>query len=182
MFKIRKFHTISKLLKQELNSKVSIDLKPTDISKYFDISFARSSGAGGQHVNTTDSKAIIKLSSSSWYSARNKWIPGKLFDMIMKNFSDPTTPKFKKFPYFTQSGDILIMSSSTRYRDKNLNECFDKFIDAIKVCGQGREEVTEETKKRWDKLKTRENENRIKEKKQKKDKKQFRKKINMSDY
>lgn len=176
---VRNFSTFSNLFQKQSGL---IDLEHSQIAKYFDISYARSSGAGGQHVNTTDSKAIIKLSQSKWYSARGKWIPADPFDIIMSNLVDSTTPDNKKFPYFTQSGDVLIMSSTTRYRDKNLNECFKKFIDAVKICSQGKKEVSAETKQRWDKLKKLENEGRIKEKKIKKDKKQFRKKVNMSDY
>lgn len=153
-----------------------------DISKYFTITFARSQGAGGQHVNTTDSKAIIRLESKNWYSSRGKWIPSKVFDNIMKNFNDKTAPIHKKFQFFTQSGDVLITSSTTRYRDKNLEECFNKFIKAVNECGAEKEEVSEETTKHWDKLKKRDNENRLKDKKQKKDKKAFRKKVSISDY
>lgn len=157
-------------------------LNKSEISKYFDISYARSSGAGGQHVNTTDSKAVLKLSASSWFAARNKWIPAKYFDNLMKNLNDSSAPIHKKFPFFTQSGDILVMSSNTRYRDKNLNECFDKFIEAIHICSQGKKEITQDTKQRWDKLKRKENETRLKDKKLKKDKKSSRRKVNLSDY
>lgn len=175
---IRSFsHSITKLKETQLFNPTS-----HEISKYFSITFARSQGAGGQHVNTTDSKAIIRLNSSQWYSARGKWIPSAAFDNVMKNFNDKTAPLNKKFPFFTQSGDVLIMSSTTRYRDKNLEECFSKFVSAINQCGAEREEVSSETVKHWDKLKKRDNEHRLKDKKLKKDKKSFRKKVNISDY
>ncbi|TID30577.1 hypothetical protein CANINC_000932 [Pichia inconspicua] len=156
-------------------------LSQNQIAKYFKISYARSSGAGGQHVNTTDSKAVIKLSSSDWYGARGKWIPADSFDSIMHNLNDPTAPQMKRFPYFTQSGDVLVTDSSTRYREKNLSQCFEKFINAIDVCSQLKEEVSKETVVRWSKLKRRDNENRLKEKKLQKDKKQARRKISLSD-
>lgn len=178
----RKFSIITRRLKDDVKDEIIFDLNSEKIAKYFNITYARSSGAGGQHVNTTDSKAIIKLPTSNWYAARGNWIPVKMFDTIMSNLKDPTTPSNKKFPYFTQTGDILIMSSSTRYRDKNLGECFQKFIDAVKICSQGKSEISEDTKERWDKLKKKENEGRIKSKKMKKEKKQFRKKVNLSDY
>ena len=174
---IRRFHTIPSLFQ-----KANFIASPETISKFFHISYARSSGAGGQHVNTTDSKAIIRLSSSEWYASRSKWIPADTFDNIMRNLNDNTAPQTKKFPYFTQAGDVLIMSSNTRYRDKNLHECFEKFINAVDQCGTAKEELSEETKKHWDKLKKRENEVRLKEKKLKKDKKTFRKSVSLGDY
>lgn len=158
------------------------ELSQQGIAKYFHISYARSSGAGGQHVNTTDSKAVIRLSVSDWYAARGKWIAADSFDTIINNINDKAAPLAKKFPYFTQSGDILIADSSTRYRDKNLAQCFQKFINSIHVCSQKKENVSEETTKRWNKLKKRDNELRLKDKKLNKDKKQTRRKISFSDY
>lgn len=157
-------------------------LTQSGISKYFNISYARSSGAGGQHVNTTDSKAVIKLRSSEWYASRGTWIPTKTFDVIMQNLSDPMSPALKKFPFFTPSGDVQITSSTTRYRDKNLAECFTKFIDAVTKCSQEKQEVDLETKQRWSKLKKKDNENRLRDKKHRKDKKSSRGKISMGDY
>ncbi|AWU74395.1 uncharacterized protein C5L36_0A09820 [Pichia kudriavzevii] len=154
-------------------------LTPDGIKKHFVISYARSSGAGGQHVNTTDSKAVIKLPLDRWYAARGSWIPSKQFDNIMKNVNDSDAPHYKKFPYFTSSGDILITSSETRYRDKNLNDCLEKFVKAVEVCGQVRDEVNENTKQHWDKLKKRDNEERLKSKKLKRDKKSARRKISL---
>jgi peptidyl-tRNA hydrolase ICT1 len=182
MFLRRWFNTSCSVLKQGIIEISDANFNQQLISKYFNISFARSSGAGGQHVNTTDSKAIIKLSISDWYAARDNWIPAKDFDIIMKNFNDQSTPINKKFPYFTQNGDILIMSSITRYRDKNLSDCFNKFINAIKICSQDKKEISIDTLQKWDKLSKRDNENRLKDKKLKKDKKTSRKKVNLNDY
>lgn len=164
------------------STSTKLGLSQQNIAKYFKISFARSSGAGGQHVNTTDSKAVIKLSVSDWYGARGKWIPSESFDTIMQNFNDPKAPQSKRFPYFTQSGDVLLTDSSTRYRDKNLSQCFERFINAIEACSQKKEEISKDTIVRWDKLKKRDNENRLKDKKLQKDKKQTRRKMSLSDY
>lgn len=151
------------------------------IAKHVRVSYARSSGAGGQHVNTTDSKAILKLSASEWYASRGKWIHETIFDSIMKNLNDSTCPGFKKFPYFTPSGDILIQSSNTRYRDKNLQDCYDKFSNALQICSKEKEETSVEKLQKWDNLSKRDNQTRLSDKKFKKDKKSTRKKMSL-DY
>lgn len=169
--------------KGSVESKLKLKLLDQQtIAKHFHVSFARSSGAGGQHVNTTDSKAVIKLTCSEWYGARGNWIPHDAFDALMQNLNDKTAPVSKKFPYFTPAGDVLITDSSTRYRDKNLAQCYTKFMNSVQTCSQLKEEVSEDTVKRWDKLKKRDNEVRLKDKKLKKDKKQTRRKVSLSDY
>lgn len=155
---------------------------PTKLLKYFEISYARSSGAGGQHVNTTDSKAVLKLSSTNWYSARGKWINELVFDEIMKNYNDSQCPASKKFTFFTNKGDILIKSSKTRYRNNNLLDCLDKFIDSVKKCGEFKKDIEAETIEKWKDYKKNENEFRLKDKRLKKDKKSQRKKVNLNDY
>lgn len=155
---------------------------PTKLLKYFEISYARSSGAGGQHVNTTDSKAILKLSSANWYNSRGKWINELIFDEIMNNYNDSQCPANKKFGFFTNKGDILIKSSKTRYRNHNLLDCLDKFIDSIQKCGEFKKDIDAETIEKWKEYRKNENEFRLKDKRLKKDKKSQRKKINLNDY
>lgn len=157
----------------------AVKLDPDSIVRHFDVSFARSSGAGGQHVNTTDSKAVVRLPVARWYASRGRWIPATGFDTIMANLHDPTAPPTKRFPYFSPSGDVVISSSTTRYRDKNLGECLRKFVDAVAACSRPREEVSEEKRQRWDRLKKLDNEDRIRDKKHRKDKKGLRRKISL---
>ncbi|GMM30385.1 Pth4 protein [Martiniozyma asiatica (nom. inval.)] len=173
---IRKYMINQRNFSKLSNSLSVAQLKPdSSLLKYFQVSYARSSGAGGQHVNTTSSKAVLRLDSSNFYSARSKWIPAELFDNILKNSSDSTAPQHKKFPYFTPSGDVLIASSETRYRDKNLEDCLKKFCDAVNTCGIAKEEIDDETKKRWDKLEKRDNKKRLDDKKRHGEKKMKRK-------
>lgn len=143
--------------------------------RYFDVSYTHSSGKGGQHVNTSDSKAQIRMNSSSWYHSRNSWMDPTVFDQVMSNYRDSTTPQSKRFSYFTASGDVLVESQRTRYRDRNLEDCLEKFVDELQRCGMPKEETGAEKKLRWKKLKKRDNERRLEGKRRRKDKKEFRK-------
>ncbi len=157
-------------------------LKPDkSLLQYFKVTYTHSSGKGGQHVNKTDSKAQIKMDSSSWYRSRGKWMNQNVFDEIMKNYSNSDTPARKRFPYFTVSGDILIESQLTRYRDNNLQDCLNKFIHAVRLCGEPRKKQSEVTKKTWERYRKVENEKRLHKKKHRKESKQYRKMISLSD-
>lgn len=148
-------------------------LEPKLISKYFRISFARSSGKGGQHVNTTDSKAMIKLTPNDWIISRGVWIKDESWDVIMGNFKDNVNGK--RFPYFTPKMGVLVSSDSSRVRNDNLSECFDRFCNEIEKCSKPREEISEETKRRWKELEKRDNNKRLNDKKRVSDKKKSRK-------
>lgn len=148
-------------------------LDPKSISKFFRISFARSSGKGGQHVNTTDSKALIKLTPNDWNISKGVWIPIETWDNLMLNFNNKINGK--RFPYFTPKMGVLVSSDSSRVRDDNLNECFDRFCYEVEKCSQPKEEISEDTKKRWKELNKRDNNRRLQEKKRLGDKKKNRK-------
>ncbi|QPG77327.1 hypothetical protein FOA43_004736 [Brettanomyces nanus] len=148
---------------------------------YFDVAFTHSSGKGGQHINTTDSKAQLRMSTVSWYESRGRWIDSTVFDQIMHNYNDKEAPQIKKFPYFTVKGDVLVESQKTRYRDKNLQDCLDKFVVGVKQCGQLRQQIDQQTKQEWQKYKKRDNEQRVRTKKHVGDKKQLRKRISLDD-
>lgn len=182
---MRRFSTCRRVLQQQQQQQQQPATEKLDvqkIAKHFDVSYARSSGAGGQHVNTTDTKAVVRLPVARWYAARGRWIPGTVFDTLMANTRDPTTPVQKRFPFFSPSGDIVISSSTTRYRDKNLAECFRKFVDAVAACGQPRPEASAATRERWEQRRRHDNDARIRDKKRKGDKKSSRRKPSMGDY
>ncbi|ESW98622.1 hypothetical protein KL918_001986 [Ogataea parapolymorpha] len=145
--------------------------------KYFNVTYARSSGPGGQHVNRTESKAVLRLSAKGWQSARGTWVDPALFDQLMANYNDKNCPESKRFPYFTNAGDVLIMSDSTRYRQKNVMECLEKFVSAVQRCGEPRKETDEATLERWEDLRKKEKEARVQAKRKLKDKKNARRKI-----
>lgn len=78
-------------------------------------SFARSSGAGGQHVNRTMSKAIIR------------------FPLPSAQFIPPyCVPRLRQSPHFAASPPSLLISASThRTQHTNLTECLDKLKAVI---------------------------------------------------
>ncbi|VEU23566.1 DEKNAAC104741 [Brettanomyces naardenensis] len=152
-----------------------------NLLKHFDVSYAHSSGKGGQHVNTTDSKAQIKMPAALWFKSRGEWISEIVFDELMNNYNDRDSPAIKRFPYFTSHGDVLVESQKTRYRDLNLQDCLNKFVLAVKQCGQPKQEIDKETEKTWQRYRKRDNEQRLHKKKQQKVKKQFRGHIKLDD-
>ncbi|GAA5980186.1 hypothetical protein JCM5350_000864 [Sporobolomyces pararoseus] len=81
----------------------------------YETSFARSSGPGGQHVNRTLSKAILRFPLPS-----SSFLPPYLL------------PHLYRSPHFSQSPPSLLISSSTsRSQAQNLDECFKKCKDTI---------------------------------------------------
>lgn len=182
---VRRFSTCRRVLLQQQQQQQQPATEKLDvqkIAKHFDVSYARSSGAGGQHVNTTDTKAVVRLPAARWYAARGRWIPSTVFDTLMANTRDPTAPPQKRFPFFSPSGDVVISSSTTRYRDKNLAECFRKFVDAVAACGQPRPAASAATQERWAQRRRADNEARVRDKKRQGDKKSSRRKPSMGDY
>lgn len=145
--------------------------------KHFHVSFVHSSGAGGQHVNTSSSKAQLRLPRSEWVQSRGDWIEEADFDQIMANYADPTTPPSKRFPFFTKTGDILVESQQSRRRDENLQDCLNKLASAMRICSIAKKETDLETKKQWAKRHKAENEKRIQQKRQHSNKKAFRGKV-----
>ena len=133
----------------------------------FEISYSRASGAGGQKVNKTSSKATIALGPDQWLNPQFCfWIPKPIRAQINEN----------KIRYETKSGGILVQSDSTRNRDINTDECFRKLIQEIKDNTFFAGETSEEDKKRWQEIKDDRKEKRLFNKKRQSDKKKHRSK------
>jgi hypothetical protein len=61
------------------------NLDPSDIPKdAYDVSYARSSGPGGQHVNKTNSKAVVRL---DLHKAKGRWLPPFVVPELQKTVS-----------------------------------------------------------------------------------------------
>ena len=76
-----------------------------------DISYARSSGPGGQNVNKRETKAVM-----SWNARESPSLPDDVKARFLDKFSNR----------ITEDGRIVIASDENRSQDMNLNACFDK--------------------------------------------------------
>lgn len=133
----------------------------------FEVSYSRASGAGGQKVNKTSSKATIALDADQWLNPQFcYWIPKAIRTQLLEN----------KIRYETKSGGILVQSDSTRNRDTNTDECFRKLVQEIKDNTFFPGEISEEDKKKWEDIKEDRKEKRLFNKKRQSDKKKYRSK------
>lgn len=133
----------------------------------FTVAFSRSSGAGGQKVNKTSSKATVSLEPHQWLNPQYcYWIPKPILSQISQS----------KVRYETKSGGILIQSDHTRNRDTNTEECFKKLLNEIKAKTFFEGEVSEDNKQKWVEVKEVSKERRLFHKKIQGEKKKLRSK------
>ncbi|GAA5897562.1 hypothetical protein JCM6882_003517 [Rhodosporidiobolus microsporus] len=137
-------------------------LPPEEWPKHLvETSFSRSSGPGGQHVNRTFSKAIVRLPLPS---------PSLLPAYVL--------PHLHRSPHFS-SASLLVSSTTHRTQQTNLAECFSKLkatiLDAARRDLVG--ETSEDQKKRVRGLVEREKKRTEKEKKMRKGVKEGRGKV-----
>jgi peptidyl-tRNA hydrolase ICT1 len=129
----------------------------------FETVYSRSSGPGGQNVNKVNSKVTIKMDSHAWRTTN--WVPDNVKIQLVPG----------KFPYITKTGVILVSSQRTRDRLTNLDDCFHKLCNAIKVTAYFPAERDLDDIKRWDDITKRTNEQRLLSKKDRSNKKHNRK-------
>jgi ribosome-associated protein len=89
----------------EVNSKIAIP------DEEFDISFARSSGPGGQNVNKTNSKAVLH-----WDVTNSPSLPWDVKARFLKSFASR----------LTTDGLIVIASDESRAQEANVKGCLEK--------------------------------------------------------
>lgn len=151
----------------------------------FLISYSRSSGPGGQNVNKVSTKATLKLPASLWIggSKNNNWIP-KVIKYILFSSSPSTSTStskstsiinYNKFPYQTLDGSLVIQSDTHRSRSANLEDCFQKLINAIKQHVHIPKEPDQLNIRKWKDVKAKANSVRKLEKIKRSTKKEFRK-------
>lgn len=170
----------------------------------FSVSYARSSGPGGQNVNKVSTKATLKLDQKYW-NIDAQWMPlvvrhvlfgqgqSSFATVDLENLGNKKTSissetgehancssnrnaalRQTKFPYTTASGSLLIQSDRTRSRESNLEDCFTKLVQAIQTSVYIPKEVSQATQEKWKTVKSKTNEKRLKGKKMNKDKKEGR--------
>lgn len=119
----------------------------------YKLAFSRSSGSGGQNVNKVSTKATLTLSEEFIY----RYLPKEVYLQL----------KAKNYRYFNKLGlEIVIQSDLTRLREQNIDDCFKKLVSLIRENVYFRNtENDAENKQKWEKIKKRTNEERIRQKK-----------------
>jgi ribosome-associated protein len=83
------------------------------------VSFARSSGPGGQNVNKVNSKAFLR-----WNFSASNWLPQDAKVRFEACF--PTR--------INQAGEVLISSDQYRDQGRNLASCYEKLRQLIQAA------------------------------------------------
>lgn len=134
-------------------------------TKEFDITYSRASGPGGQKVNKTSSKATVSLKDHRWLNPTFcYWIPDAIRHQLKHN----------NVRYVTKNDGLVIQSDTSRNREVNTEECFKKLWQEIKANVYFPNEVSEDGKKKWEKLEKEHNNKRLLSKKYQSDKKKSR--------
>jgi ribosome-associated protein len=82
-----------------------------------EFTYARSSGPGGQNVNKTSSKAILK-----WSLVDARWVPDDVKERFKENFASR----------LTVDGVVVIHSDESRDRLTNERLCIEKLQDMLR--------------------------------------------------
>jgi ribosome-associated protein len=82
------------------------------------VSFARSSGPGGQNVNKVNSKAVLRWNVQATESLRTD-----IKARFLASFASR----------ITQAGDVLISSDKYRDQARNIADCYDKLRQLIQA-------------------------------------------------
>eukprot|EP00470_Lotharella_oceanica_P013849 CAMPEP_0170197804 /NCGR_PEP_ID=MMETSP0040_2-20121228/67240_1 /TAXON_ID=641309 /ORGANISM="Lotharella oceanica, Strain CCMP622" /LENGTH=205 /DNA_ID=CAMNT_0010447567 /DNA_START=1 /DNA_END=615 /DNA_ORIENTATION=- len=138
---------------------------PTD---KMEVSFARSSGAGGQNVNKVNTKAEVRFSMS----AAKSWLPR----YTVKQLSALERNRINK------RGEFVVQSQRHRTQEKNLHDCYAKIFDMIRDASYVPSEASEEKQERIKELAEKATESRIKRKKEHSSKKKDRKARKSGDF
>ncbi|QLL33310.1 hypothetical protein HG536_0E02210 [Torulaspora globosa] len=135
--------------------------------KLFSVRYDRSSGPGGQNVNKVNSKCTLVLYSFSSCS----WIPEAVRDQL----------KEKNMRYYAKGSDsLVIQSDESRSRESNRQICVEKLVKEIKKTCKFPGKASEETLEKWDTIKDKANESRMRKKKLNSDRKKLRGKNNFT--
>jgi ribosome-associated protein len=76
-----------------------------------EFSFARSSGAGGQHINKVNSKVIM-----TWKTDQTQACSAEIFLRFREKYSQ----------FILENGDVQIVSQKTRSQKANMDDCIEK--------------------------------------------------------
>jgi len=96
---------------------LDIDGRFTIPSAEISLSFARSSGPGGQNVNKVNSKVTL-----SWSPVRSAVLPPAIRQRFLAKYGNR----------LTNDGDLLIVSQRYRDQPKNILDCHEKLLEMIR--------------------------------------------------
>ena len=91
---------------------MKIQIPPAEL----EFTYARSSGPGGQNVNKTESKVILR-----WNLFASTWVP----EAVKTRFADTFGSRL------TTNGDVVIHSEESRERLKNERLCVEKLTKML---------------------------------------------------
>lgn len=81
-----------------------------------EVSFARSSGPGGQNVNKVNTKAVLR-----WNVAETEALPDAARSRFLKNFSRQVN----------QNGELVLSSDQHRHQSQNLADCYSRLRNLV---------------------------------------------------
>ncbi|KAJ3608027.1 hypothetical protein NHX12_025077 [Muraenolepis orangiensis] len=114
------------------------------------VSYSRSSGAGGQHVNKVNTKAEVRF-----HLQTADWIPLE----ARNNISDQSRTRINK------AGELLVTSEVSRSQRRNLDDCLQKISSIISRASERPGQTSPENLALWDIRTDKRNKERLKQKK-----------------
>ena len=82
----------------------------------FELSFARSSGPGGQNVNKVNSKALLR-----WAPATSPSIPEDVRQRFLARYASR----------LTTAGELILTSQRSRDQNRNVEDCFARLKEML---------------------------------------------------
>ncbi|SGZ38307.1 uncharacterized protein HGUI_00507 [Hanseniaspora guilliermondii] len=178
----KRFYSISKEVKippeqiQKINEWIDNFNKDTVPKSCMSVQYVRSSGPGGQNVNKLSTKCSLEILNvkKSGFSLEkgsklsgSQWIPQPLLHMMINGNvkTNYVMPDIMKLYYKPQKDSLVIQSDSERKRNLNEVHCFNKLQKIFKESFYVQKEVSIENKEKWQRIKERENEKRLQQKK-----------------
>ncbi|AMD20320.1 HDL424Cp [Eremothecium sinecaudum] len=123
--------------------------------------YDRSSGPGGQNVNKVNSKCTLTINDFSKCS----WFPIEIRQQVIE----------KNLRYYAKKQDkLVVQSDSCRSRERNKEECLKRLAEEVRNIVFFAEPVSEATTKKWEKIRSQADKERMLQKKRRSDKKSSR--------